>query len=97
VESPDVIADLMPGRGARLIVTSRWADWLGRAVEIEVDLLEPEAAAEFLLARSGRNEREAAARLAATLAYLPLALDHAGAYVRLTGTSFDRYGEPWKT
>lgn len=93
VESPDLIADLVPGRGARLVITTRWADWLGRAAEIEVDLLEPEAATEFLLTRSGRSDREGAVRLAAALENLPLALDHAGAYVRLTGMSFDRYGE----
>lgn len=58
-----------------------------------MDLLEPEAAVEFLLTRSGRSDREGAKRLAAALENLPLALDHAGAYVRLTGMSFDRYGE----
>lgn len=93
VESPEAIADLMPGRGVRLIITTRWADWVGRAAEIEVDLFELESAVEFLLTRSGRNDREGAARLAAALENLPLALDHAGAYARLTGMSFDRYGE----
>jgi tetratricopeptide (TPR) repeat protein len=93
VESPDRIADLVPGRGARLIITTRWADWVGRAAEIEIDLLDPETAIAFLLTRSGRKDAEGATRLATALGNLPLALDHAGAYVRLTGMSFDRYCE----
>ena len=93
VESPELIADLVPGRGARLIITTRWADWVGRAADIEIDLLNPQAAIDFLLTRSGRDNREGAARLATALGNLPLALDHAGAYVRLTGMSFDRYCE----
>ncbi len=93
VESPELLADLVPGRGARLIITTRWADWVGRAAEIEIDLLDPESAVTFLLTRSGRKDREGAARLATALGNLPLALDHAGAYVRLTGMSFDRYCE----
>jgi tetratricopeptide (TPR) repeat protein len=93
VESPELIADLVPGRGARLVITTRWADWVGRAAEIEIELLHPESAVEFLLTRSGRRDREGAARLVTALGNLPLALDHAGAYVRLTGVSFDRYCE----
>jgi hypothetical protein len=51
----------------------------------------PEASAEFLLKRTGRSDRDGATKLAAALGHLPLALDHAGAYLRLTGASFDRY------
>ena len=36
-------------------------------------------------------------RLAAALGHLPLALDHAGAYCRLTGSSFDAYREKTDT
>jgi hypothetical protein len=91
VESPETIRGLRPNTGARLLITTRFPDWRGHAAEIEVEVFEPEVAMEFLLRRSGRPDRQGAARLAVALGYLPLALDHAGAYVKLTGTSFDRY------
>ena len=50
-------------------------------------------AMQFLLDRTDRTDKEGAARLAAELGYLPLALDHAAAYCKRTGTSFDKYRE----
>jgi hypothetical protein len=66
---------------------------MGRAVELKLDLFGKESAAEFLQKRAGRNDPAGAGRLAAALGHLPLALDHAGAYCRLTGSSFDAYRE----
>jgi hypothetical protein len=91
VESPDAIRSLEPSAGVRLLITTRFPDWRGHAVEFELDVFEPEIAIDFLLRRSDRQDRRGAARLAAALGYLPLALDQAGGYVKLTGTSFDRY------
>ena len=91
VESPDAIEGLVPGAGARLLITTRFADWPGWASEIALDVMSAEAATEFLLRRSGGTDRQGAAKLAAALGHLPLALDHAGAYLRRAGTSFARY------
>jgi hypothetical protein len=93
VESPESLRELLPLNGARVLVTTRWADWAGRAAEIKLDLLPEDAAAQFLQTRAGRDDAPGAARLAMALGCLPLALDHAGAYCRLAGagTSFDAY------
>jgi len=93
VETPDTIRDLVPSTGGRVLVTSRWPDWGGRAAEMKIDVLALDDAVEFLQKRTGRNDRPGATRLAAALGNLPLALDHAGAYCRLTATSFDAYRE----
>ncbi len=93
VETPDTLRDLVPSAGARALVTSRWTDWGGQAAEIKIDVLGAAAAVEFLQKRAGRTDPEGAARLAAALGGLPLALDHAGAFCRLTATSFDAYRE----
>ena len=97
VDTPETLRDLVPAVGARILITSRWADWMGRAVEMKLDLFGKEPAAEFLQKRAGRNDPAGAARLAAALGHLPLALDHAGAYCRLTGSSFDAYREKTDT
>jgi len=91
VDQPETLRDLVPTAGARVLITTRWADWMGRAVEMRLDLLDDEAAAQFLQKRAGRNDADGAAKLAKALGRLPLALDHAGAYCRMTGSSFDAY------
>ncbi len=93
VDEPGTLRDLVPASGARILITTRWADWSGRAVELKLDLFDGAAAAQFLQKRAGRNDDAGAAKLAAALGCLPLALDHAGAYCRLTGTSFEAYRE----
>jgi tetratricopeptide (TPR) repeat protein len=93
VENPEAVRDLVPATGARVLMTTRWSDWAGRASEIRLDLLHPEDAARFLQTRAGRTDASGAARLAAALGCLPLALDHAGAYCRMAGANmtFDAY------
>jgi tetratricopeptide (TPR) repeat protein len=91
VETPEVLCDLLPRAGARVILTTRWSDWSGRADELELTLLDLSSAADLLRTRGGRADDPGAARLAEALGRLPLALDHAGAYCRLTGMSFDAY------
>jgi hypothetical protein len=63
------------------------------ATEVKIDVLSPDAAVAFLQKRAGRTDEVGAAHLAATLGCLPLALDHAGAYCRLTATSFSSYSK----
>jgi hypothetical protein len=56
VTSPEEIADLLPAAGARVLITSRFADWRGWAEQVELDALEPAEAAAFLQARAGRSD-----------------------------------------
>ena len=72
VESPDALRDLLPIAGARVIVTTRWADWGGQAIEVKLDTLENAAATAFLQKRAMRDDPEGAARLAASLGNLRL-------------------------
>jgi hypothetical protein len=91
VNSPEEIADLLPAAGARVLITSRFADWSEWAEEVALDLLPPAESVSLLERRSGRNDEAGAKALAEALGYLPLALDHAAAYCKRTQTRFAYY------
>jgi tetratricopeptide (TPR) repeat protein len=92
VESPQAVDGFLPARGAHVLITSRWSDWGGRCHEISVDSMPEEEAVAFLQARAGRKDESGARTLVRALGGLPLALDHAGAFVRTAMLSFDAYG-----
>jgi tetratricopeptide (TPR) repeat protein len=91
VDAPETVQGLTPSAGTRVLTTTRWVDWSGRAAEVKLGPLRLDAAIELLQSRAGRTDATNAARLAEALGRLPLALDHAGAYCRLAGTSFEAY------
>ena len=91
VEAPDVLGGLLPSTGSKVIITSRWPDWHGRAVELRLDVFDDETAALFLQNRAKRSDPKGARRLATALGHLPLALDHAAAYCKLTTSTFVNY------
>jgi hypothetical protein len=91
VSNPDDIRNLIPSAGARLLVTTRWANWGGRAMELEVDVWHPTTACAFLLQHVKQAKPRAARQLAKAVGYLPLALDHAASYLRFSGITTDRY------
>ncbi|WP_342363983.1 tetratricopeptide repeat protein [Terrarubrum flagellatum] len=93
VDSPETVQGLIPSIGAHVIITSRWADWSGRAAELKLDAFDEDVAVEFLQKRAACVDAQGAKRLAAALGRLPLALDHAGAYCKLTRSGFDPYLE----
>ena len=79
------VAPFVPpaGRG-RVLITSRNPLWPpGQALDVPV--LDPEVAAEFLVNRTGDPDRQAALELADELGGLPLALEQAAAYIQATG------------
>jgi hypothetical protein len=77
------------GRG-RVLVTSQNQHWPpGQALEVPV--LGPEVAADFLVSRTGDPDRQAARELAAELGGLPLALEQAAAYMQATADSLASY------
>jgi tetratricopeptide (TPR) repeat protein len=93
VETPEDLRDLVPSTGLRILMTTQWSDWSGRAADVRLESLREDSATLFLQARADRSDPSGAHRLAQALGCLPLALDHAGAYCRLVGESlsFDDY------
>jgi len=73
------------GRG-RILITTQNQHW-PPSQALEVPVLEPGVAADFLMNQTGDPDRAAALELAAELGGLPLALEQAAAYVRETGTT----------
>ena len=88
---PEAVEAFVPAVGkGRVLITSRNALWPpGQA--LEVPILDREAAAGFLTARTGDTDRQAAAAVAEAVGGLPLALEQAAAYAQATGASLDGY------
>ena len=79
-----------PAGPGRVLITSQSQHWPpGQALEVPV--LDPEAAAGFLVNRTGDPDRAAAQELAIELGGLPLALEQAAAYMQATGTTLAGY------
>ena len=85
------VARFVPPAGpGRVLITSRNQIWPpGQALDVPV--LDPQVAAEFLASRTGDPDRRAAVELADVLGGLPLALEQAAAYVQATGDSLAAY------
>ena len=82
------VARFVPPAGpGRVLITSRNQIWPpGQALEVPV--LDPQVAAEFLVSRTGDADRRAALELAGELGGLPLALEQAAAYVQASGEAW---------
>ena len=91
VSSPDEIADLLPSAGAKVLITSRFPDWSGWAEEVPLDVLPLSEATTFLQKRADRSDEAGANALSESLGCLPLALEHAAAFCKMTGLSFRDY------
>ena len=81
---------LPPAGHGRVVITSRNSNWPpGQALEVRA--LDPNAAAEFLMNRTGDPDRQSAVDLAGELGGLPLALEQAAAYMQTTGNKLADY------
>jgi hypothetical protein len=85
------VAPFVPPAGpGQVLITSRNQIWPpGQALEVPV--LDPEVAAEFLVGRTGDQDRKTALGLADELGGLPLALEQAAAYIQATGDTLAGY------
>ena len=94
VPGPESVAGLVPpAGGGRVVITSQFGSWPGRAV-LEVPVLDRAVAAAFVVDRTGAAgaaEEAAAFGLADELGGLPLALEQAGAYMQASGRSIGEY------
>jgi hypothetical protein len=87
----DAVAPFVPPAGpGRVLITSRHQIW-PPGQSLDVPVLDPQVAAEFLARRTGDPDRRAALDLAAELGGLPLALEQAAAYVQATGGTLAGY------
>ena len=81
---------LPPAGPGRALITTQNQHWPpGQALEVPV--LDPGVAADFLANRTGDPDRAAASDLAAEVDGLPLALEQAAAYVQATGITLADY------
>src|SRR5215510_5948866 len=88
---PEAVEAFVPAVGnGRVLITSRNALWPpGQALEVPV--LDLQVAADFLAARTGDTDGQAATALAEAVGGLPLALEQAAAYAQATGNSLAAY------
>ena len=79
-----------PAGPGRVLITTQNQHWPpGQALDVPV--LDPEVAADFLVNRTGDPDRASARELAIELGGLPLALEQAAAYIQATGTTLVGY------
>jgi hypothetical protein len=91
-ETPDTVRDYFPEEGTgKVLITSRNQEWSDIAESLEVDVFtRPESLR--LLQRRNPNLPEAEAdRLAEALGDLPLAIEHASAWLHATGMAVGDY------
>ena len=74
-----------------VLITSRNPIWDGLGTTLSVEVMQPEEALAFLAKRIDDPDPQAAATLAETLGYLPLALEQAAAYIRENRISLAQY------
>jgi tetratricopeptide (TPR) repeat protein len=92
---PEALIDIPRSGTGRVLVTSRHrGGYEAFGPELPIDVFDEDAAVRYLLARSGRDDEQAARAVAAALGRLPLALGHAAAYCTTgSGITFGDYLE----
>jgi tetratricopeptide (TPR) repeat protein len=98
-DDPKVVEEFLPVNSkGHILLTSRAQvfDDIGIMSPVELDEMSPPDARMFLLRRTGREEldtgeEKAVEELAKVLDYLPLALEQAGAYIKVLRSSFGSY------
>jgi transcriptional regulator with XRE-family HTH domain len=81
---------LPPAGFGWVIITSQSQHWPGQTM-LDVPVLQPRVAAQFLMSRTGDPDKTAALELADELGGLPLALEQAAAYMQGAGMSMAAY------
>ena len=95
-QAPGDIAGWLPG-GGHVLITSRQHRWAQIAAPVEVDVLARDESVALLTGRVSGLAGADAARLAAALGDLPLALAQAGEYLAETGMDAAEYRELLRT
>ena len=88
----DTVGKWLPAGAVRCIITSRFAGFDSIAAVTALDHWPDAVTADYLLARTGRNDKEGALQLAQGLGGLPLAAEQAAVFLKdQKGISFDDY------
>jgi tetratricopeptide (TPR) repeat protein len=88
----DAISKWLPTGLVRCLITSRFAGFDGVAQVTSLDQWSNDVTADYLLSRTGRDDKAGALRLAHTLGGLPLAAEQAAVFLKnRKGISFDAY------
>lgn len=108
-EDPKAIRTFIPRDGAlgagprHVLLTARENifDSLGITKPIDIDVMKPNEAVDFLFDRTGRDRKDpkeeaAALKLSEDLGFLPLALEQAAAYIHEVKCGFQSYLESFK-
>jgi tetratricopeptide (TPR) repeat protein len=91
-QDPESCEALLPyGRAGHVIITSRNSSWKKVGESILVKTLPREDAVAFLLKRTGQDQARAASALSEAFGDLPLALEHAAAYIEAAGITIGEY------
>lgn len=91
-ETIDTVRDYLPEAGTgKVLVTSRNPAWSAIAQTLEVDVFTREESIRLLQRRNRRLDNEACDRLADALGDLPLAIEHASAWLYTTGMEVAEY------
>jgi len=91
-EHPDDIRPYLPHSTlGHVLITSRYSAWEAIAEPLDIEIMPEPEAIEFLLKRTGSDDRTTAAEIAKELGYLPLALEQAGAYIERTRIRLAEY------
>src|SRR5271166_1801050 len=98
IDAASLTPYLPPGGAARVLVTSNAHAWRRVAAPIEIRLWPKEIGADYLIARTGReNERALAQALSEALGGLPLAHEQAAAYCERLDVSLAEYARRLET
>ncbi len=91
-ETPETVRDYFPELGTgKVLITSRNQEWNQLAESLEVDVFTRQESIRLLKRRNPDLEEPAADRLAQALGDLPLAIEHASAWLFATGMSVEEY------
>ncbi len=96
VENPQILFNddlpvLPRGGSGHVLITSRFQDWEEWCERIVVNKFLAEESIQFLIKRTGKQNRKTAAVLAKKVGHLPLALAQAAAYARKQEISLEEY------
>ncbi|MEU6380366.1 FxSxx-COOH system tetratricopeptide repeat protein [Streptomyces sp. NPDC046909] len=92
-DTPAGVSDHFPSGGGHILVTARNRDWSQHALSLPVGVLPREDSVELLRHRVPGLNAEDADKVATAVGDLPLALEHAAAWLAATGTPVDDYLE----